>query len=212
MDKELNQEPFNLFLSWLSPDPDAAGKKYEDMRRRLIIMLECRACVRAEEIADEAFDRFVRRLPELRQQYHGDPLPYLCVIARNVHLEDLRKQHLPLPDDLNKVPAEEKETDELGELMHECLDRCMNEFDSKSRKLLLEYYGQEQQAKINFRKTLAKSMGIAANALRLRIHRLRGALETCMNECLGAKALSEMKWTRNAYKNGGVRTPSRSNV
>lgn len=186
MDKEPDEDRFNLFLSWLSSDRDEAARKYEDMRRRVIIMLECRGCNRAEEIVDEAFDRFVKRLPEILETYQGDPVRYLCVIARNVHLEYMRKQEQPLPDNIDKIPTDGDEPDELEELMHECLERCLNEFDPTNRKLLLAYYEEEKQAKINFRKTLAKTMGIAGNALRLRVHRLRRTLEMCLNECLGA--------------------------
>src|SRR5215216_7136658 len=90
MAKEPDEDRFNLFLSWLSSDRDEAARKYEDMRRRVIIMLECRGCNRGDEIADEAFDRFVKRLPEILETYQGDPVRYLCVIARNVHLEYMR--------------------------------------------------------------------------------------------------------------------------
>ena len=188
MDKEPREDSFNLFLSWLSSDRDEAGRKYEDMRRRLIFMLECRGCNRAEEIADEAFDRFMKRLPEMRDTYQGDPVPYLCVIARNVHLEYTRKPEQPLPDNIDKIPLDEDEPDELKEHMHECLEECLNKFEPTNQKLLLAYYEEEKQAKIDFRKTLAKSMGIAGNALRLRVHRLRRTLELCMNDCLGIDA------------------------
>lgn len=210
MDKELNEEAFNAFLSWLVPDREEAGKKYEAMRYRVILMLECRGCTRADEDCDEAFNRFIKRLPELRDTYVGDPAPYICVIARNVHLEHIRKEHLQLPDDFD-IPVDKHngEPDELEELMHECLDKCLDEFDQTNRKLLLDYYEEEKQAKINFRKKLAKSMGIAANALRLRIHRLRGALELCMNKCIETKVPSEIKQTQNPFEIGGARAPSR---
>jgi DNA-directed RNA polymerase specialized sigma24 family protein len=214
MDKELNEEAFNVFLSWLSSDRDEAGKKYEQMRCRIIIMLECRGCTRAEEDCDEALDRFGKRLPEIRDTYQGDPLPYVCVIARNVHLEHLRKENLPLPDDFDKVAPDghRDETDELEERMHECLDKCLDEFDPTNRKLLLDYYEEEKQAKINFRKRLATSMGIAANALRLRVHRLRRSLETCMDKCLAPTASSETKQSQNPYVTGGAGAPSRPNL
>jgi DNA-directed RNA polymerase specialized sigma24 family protein len=187
MDMEPNEDRFNPFLSWLSSDREEAGRKYEDMRRRLIFMLECRGCNRAEEIADVALDRFMKRLPEIRDTYQGDPVSYLCVIARNVHLEYTRKPEQPLPDNIDKIPDDEDNPDEFEELMHECLERCLKEFDLTNRKLLLAYYEEEKQAKINFRKSLAKNMGIAGNALRLRVHRLRRALELCMNNCLGVR-------------------------
>lgn len=213
MDKELNEEAFNAFLSWLSSDRDEAGRKYESMRYRVIIMLECRGCTRADEDCHEAFNRFINRLPELRHTYVGDPVPYVCVIARNVHLEHIRKENVPLPDNFD-LPADnhnKEEPDELEELMHECLDKCLDEFEPTNRKLLLEYYEEEKQAKINFRKKLASSMGIAANALRIRIHRLRKTLELCMNECLGANVPPEIKQTQNPFEIGGAGAPSRHN-
>jgi hypothetical protein len=70
-DWELTEESFDLFLSWLSEDREVAGRKYEDIRRRLITILECRRCTQPEEIADEALNRFIRRLPELIHTYSG---------------------------------------------------------------------------------------------------------------------------------------------
>jgi len=183
-DWELTEESFNFFLSWLSADRDAAGKKYEDIRRRLIVMLHSRGCARAEEAADESINRFIRRLPKLDKSYEGDPVPYLCVIARHVHLEFIKKEPEALPDDFDELSPEDKEKQQQ-ELMHGCLERCLNELDSRSRELLLDYYKEDKQAKIDFRKKLASKMGLAASALRLKLHRLRGRIENCLNECLG---------------------------
>lgn len=184
-DWELTDESFNFFLSWLSNDRDTAGRKYEDIRRRLIVMLHARGCARAEDAADESINRFIRRLPALSETYKGDPVPYLCVIARHVHLEILQKEPDSLPDDFDKVFEGDNETEELDELMHGCLERCLNSFDSNSRDLLLDYYSETKQAKINFRKQLAARMGLATGALRLKLHRLRSKLQDCITECLG---------------------------
>ena len=192
-DWELTEESFNRFLSWLSADRDAAGRKYEDIRRRLIVILECRACGQPEDVADEAINRFIRRLPELINTYSGDPFPYILVIARNVQHEKDKKQALPLPENLDEVPAEPIETDEVDERVHNCLDQCLSKFEPKSRNLLMDYYQNEKQSKIDFRKTLARQLGIAANALRLRVHRLRTNLETCLNNCLDADFPLETK-------------------
>lgn len=192
-DWELTEESFNLFLSWLSADRDAAGRKYEDIRRRLIAILECRGSAQPEEVADEALNRFIRRLPELIETYSGDPFPYILVIARNVQHEREKKQALPLPENLDEVPAEPVETDELDERVHKCLDQCLGKLEPKSRSLLMDYYQNDKQDKIDFRKTLAKQLGIAANALRLRVHRLRNNVHTCLDNCLGPDFPLEMK-------------------
>ena len=184
-DWELTEESFDLFLSWLSEDREVAGQKYEDIRRRLIKILECRCCTQPEEVADEALNRFIRRLPELIHTYSGDPFPYILVTARNVQHEKQKKQPLPLPENLDKVPAESAENDEVEERVHNCLDECLSRLEPKSRVLLINYYQNEKQGKIDFRKTLAEELGIAANALRLRVHRLRNNIFVCMSSCLG---------------------------
>lgn len=192
-DWELTEESFNLFLSWLSKDRDAAGRKYEDIRRRLIKILECRGCPEADGVADEALNRFIRRLPELIHTYSGDPFPYILTIARNVQHERAKKQALPLPENLDEVPAEPIETDELDERVHDCLDQCLGKLVPKSRDLLMDYYQNDKQEKIDFRKILARQMRIGSNALRLRVHRLRGNLQTCLSNCLGPDFPIEMK-------------------
>ena len=184
-DWELTQESLNFFLSWLSEDRDTAGKKYEDLRRRLIVILEARRCAHAEEVADEAVDRFIRRLPELIETFEGGPLPYLLVIARNIQHEQEKKPTLPLPEDIEKLLVAAEHNDDLDDPVHDCLDGCLAKLDPKGRRLLLDYYQNDKQQKIQFRKTLAKQMGIAANALRLRIHRLRNTVHACLNDCLG---------------------------
>jgi len=183
-DWELTEESFNLFLSWLSEDRDTAGKKYEDIRRRLIIVLEARRCLHPGEVADEAINRFIRRLPELIETFEGEPLPYILVIARNIQHESDRKQTTSLPDNIDTLLTTTGETDEPTDCIHECLDECLGKLDLDSRNLLLDYYQNDKQEKIHFRKTLAKQLGIAANALRLRMHRLRRIVHECMDNCL----------------------------
>jgi DNA-directed RNA polymerase specialized sigma24 family protein len=183
---ELTEESLNLFLSWLSKDRDAAGKKYEDIRHRLIFILECRHCMCADEVADEAINRFIGRLPELIETFKGDPFNYILVTARHIQQEKDRKQNLSLSDDLNDVPSETVEDDELDELIHNCLDRCLSDLEPKNRDLLLNYYQTDYQNQIDFRKRLANQLGIAANALRIRVHRLRATVHSCLNKCLGA--------------------------
>lgn len=184
-DWELTEESFNLFLHWLSEDRDTAGQKYEVLRHRLIAILEARRCVQAAEVSDEAINRFIKRLPELIETFKGDPLPYILVIARNVQYEIDKKPSVPLPDNLDDLADNHEDPDEEDELIYNCLDSCLGKLDAKSRKLLLDYYRDDNFGKIDFRKRIARRLGIAANALRLRTHRLRNIVHACMNDCLG---------------------------
>jgi len=57
----------------------------------------------------------------------------------------------------------------------------------KSSRLILQYYDQEQRAKIDLHKQLSNMLGIRQTALRARVHRVRRKLRECMSECLVRK-------------------------
>ena len=72
-----------------------------------------------------------------------------------------------------------------------CLESCLQKLEPAARELILRYYREEKQAKIADRGAMARSLGIGAPALRLRLHRIRGRLEPCVKDCLAR--LAEMK-------------------
>jgi DNA-directed RNA polymerase specialized sigma24 family protein len=191
-DWELTEESFNLFLSWLDPDRDTAGKKFEEIRHRLSVVFDARGCPRSDELVDETLRRFIRRLPAMLDSFTGDPLPYLLVTGHHLRTEYAEKQFLPLPEELPGVPAADDDASARAEIFDACLEGCLGELDSKDRALVLDYYRKEKQAKIDFRKELARGLGLSANALRIKIHHLRNVLRECLDSCLKSD-LPEMK-------------------
>lgn len=185
--KELSPTPqkFAEFLNWLNPNPDQAGEKYEDIRRKLIKIFTCRGCHCPEDLADETINRVIRRLLEIREDYVGDPALYFYGVAHNVHKEYLRSKP--------KVPSPPPACGSVGtDEEYECLDQCLERFSHGSRELLLQYYQEEGQAKIKRREKLAQQLGISLNALRIRACRIRINLQTCVLQCLRKKAQNEM--------------------
>jgi DNA-directed RNA polymerase specialized sigma24 family protein len=191
-DWDLTEESFNLFLSWLDPDRDSAGKKFEDIRRRLLVVFDGRGCLRSEELVDETLKRFIRRLPAMLDSFNGDPIPYLLVTAHHLHLEYIQKQWLPLPENVADMLATDDDGNMEAEVLDACLEECLGKLDPKDRAIALDYYRRDKQAKIDFRKELALHLGLTANALRIKIHHLRTTLRACLDECLELK-LPEMK-------------------
>ncbi|HZH31540.1 MAG TPA: hypothetical protein VEY11_12325 [Pyrinomonadaceae bacterium] len=191
MNKEwvLTQESFNQLLSWLAPNREQAGKKYEEIRRRLIMIFTCRGCSEAEELADETINRVIRRVPDIADTYVGDQALYFYGVAHNVHLEYLRKRSSPPP---SAPPVEKSEEDERR---YECLERCMMHLTKENRELLLAYYQADKQAKIDARKEFAERLNIPLNALRIRAFRLREKLRLCVLECVGKESRDEMDST-----------------
>ena len=173
----LTQTAFDQLLDWLDPDREKAGKKYENIRRKLIRILACKGSSAAEDLADEAINRVAKRVAEIAPTYVGEPALYFFGVAQNVFLESVKKPPFtptPPPPD----PAEEVER------RHQCLESCMRRLPADSREMIREYYAATERVMIDHRKRLAERLGIAPNALRIRVHRLRAALKECTLKCL----------------------------
>ena len=171
---------FEELLGWLHPaDRDQAGRKYEDIRRRLIRIFIYRGCTTAEDLADETINRVARKVLEIRAKYNAadDPAFYFYGVARNVYREYLKRKPEPVPE-----PPEEETEDLTPE--YDCLERCLGRLTPQNRELILEYYQDEEGAKIERRKKLALHFGLALNALRIRTHRIRADLKKCVLKCL----------------------------
>lgn len=180
-------DPYTIFLSLLSPDRDVAENKFRDIRRRLARMLDFRGCACSYELADDAILDFVCYLQNRDRPFKGDPIAYLNTVAYNLYLAHLNKQFLPLPDDISEWPQARGDDAKGKEELHKCLDRCLEELSPKDSDLILKYYRWDKQAKIDFRKEVAKEMGISANALKIKAYHIRKALGACIEECLGLR-------------------------
>ncbi len=168
---------FDAFLGWLDSERENAGLKYEEIRRRLIKIFSCRGCLEAEDLADETINRVIRKLPEIEPTFIGEPSKYFFGVANKIYKEQLRQKKLVVP------PGELEDTKQ-SEQQYTCLEHCMEQLTAQNKHLVLEYYKEERQAKIQHRKQLAEQLGIALNALRIRAHRIRSVLENCVEQCL----------------------------
>jgi DNA-directed RNA polymerase specialized sigma24 family protein len=179
----ITQEDLNRLLSWLAPDRNGAGERYESIRRKLILIFASRRWAFPEEMADDCINRVMKKLPEIEGQYQGPPEAYFYGVAKIIELEWRRKDRpIEIPDMEGISPETEAHL--------ACLDRCLGKLPDASRGVVMEYYQQEKQAKIDHRAALAHRLGIAANALRIRAHRIRQQLEKCVLECLNQRALA----------------------
>ena len=179
----MNQQPaidqiaFDSLLTWLAPDREEAGAKYEQIRRRLIKIFACRGRHDAEELADETINRVTLKAAKIAQEYVGDPALYFYGVAQKVYLESVRKRAPAMPPPPPAAPAEVEQE-------YECLEKCMEQLPPNSRELILEYYQNDKKLKVEYRKGLAERLGIAPNAVRIRAHRIRQVLQRCVQGCL----------------------------
>jgi DNA-directed RNA polymerase specialized sigma24 family protein len=181
----LTQELFEDLLGWLDPNREAAGEKYEDIRRGLIKIFTNNGRHYVEDLADETINRVSSKLDQIKAEYHGDPARYFYGVAKNIVHEDRRR---PLPPPL---PMPAWDSDDVDPEF-ECLERCLQQLTVEHRELVIEYYQDEKKAKIDRRRKLAKRLGIALNALRIRAYRIRSSLESCVRTCV-MKVTAEMQ-------------------
>jgi DNA-directed RNA polymerase specialized sigma24 family protein len=180
---EISQEQFEQLLGWLDPDREKAGLRYEYIRRRLIKIFVCRGSGIPEELADRTINRVARKLSEIRSTYVGDPANYFAGVASNIFRESLKKGKIPTIGMPAPAPFTERDHKER---LRDCLEKCMIQLSAADRDLVLSYYQQEKQAKIDHRKDLAARLGLGMNALRIRACRIRSHLQECVERCTAA--------------------------
>jgi RNA polymerase sigma factor (sigma-70 family) len=187
-DWQLTEEDFNRFLGWLDADRDKAAQTYEKMRRNLITLFNKRGCHLSEDLADESFDRVIRRLPKMPDCQKVVPAAYIITVAKNLYLEFVveRSKKAPLPEtdrsDLQS-PAPGNSGD-FDDRVFDCLEECLGKLPPESRRLIVDYYLHSKRAKIDNRKKIAEEWGLSFNALRIRAHRIRDSLRQCLDQCL----------------------------
>lgn len=178
-----DQENFDRFLFWLDPDREKAAIKYEAIRHKLIKYYTCRGCADVEDLADITITRVIKKAPQIAETYIGDPALYFYGVARRVRLERCRPN--PSNNEATLLPAPPEEDDmQEKERRHECLERCLSKLTYDDRKMVLGYYKGDKTEKIESRKEMADGLGVSANTLRIRVHRLRTKLQRCVLGCL----------------------------
>jgi DNA-directed RNA polymerase specialized sigma24 family protein len=177
---EVAPEAFEKMLAWLSTDRDAAGLKYEEIRRRLVRIFVYRGCTNSEELADLVFDRVASKIDETVARFEGDPIRHFLAVAGFIYLESRKKPvETELPDVL-PVPAEQVGEDDRAA----CLRTCLAELPPDRRQLVIDYYSLDKRAKIEARQQLAHKLGVTIANLHSKVFRLRQALHECLSRCL----------------------------
>jgi len=162
--------------------------QYERLRARLVRIFAGRGCRVPEDLADETIARVAAQLRTLAPDYEGDPTRFFYGVARNVYFEHVREPVWTPLD--NEPPADDERSGAEGEgLALECLDECLKGLADADRALITDYYRHDRSAKIDHRRRLIALSGGGANALRLRVHRIRRQLARCVESCVSRDRL-----------------------
>lgn len=177
---------FDQLLTIFHPDRERAGARYRDLHLRLVKFFRWQGVAAAEEHADEVLDRLLRKIAEGEAIANADA--YALAIARCVLLEARKRSEreaemlrLVAPGDADEPQLE----DDDAERQQECFEQCLATLTPTNLEIILRYYTGERQERIRARRELAASLGIDLNALRVRAHRIRAQLESCVVQRLG---------------------------
>jgi DNA-directed RNA polymerase specialized sigma24 family protein len=179
----LTSEGFERFLALLAAEREAAGEQYELVRLKLVKYFELRMSAHPDDLADETIDRVARRLAGGERIESPEVMRYVYGVARNVLLEswknEQRQKKIGYPPAANDDSHQED-----ADLQLDCFQECLGQIPQDSHGLLLRYYQHTGRTKINDRLAMAQEHTIPANALRIRIHRIKAELQRCIETCM----------------------------
>lgn len=190
-DWTLTAEAFEKLLDCLDADRDAAGEKYEDLRRALVRYFEGRRISFAEERVDEVFNRVSRKLIDGVQI--SNFYAYCYEVARLVHLERLRAPESRMNSidefDLEYTAPNTLDDEIEKEKMLKYLNLCLEKLPPESRALITEYYRHDRNDRAVLRKAMSERMNLSREALANRAQRIRSRLEKCIERGLKMPAI-----------------------
>lgn len=135
----------------------------------------------AEDLTDETINRVMKKLPEIRDTYVGEPVRYFHGVARYIMLEMARRKEV-LVDEMPPLPLKpDVHSDE-----YDCLLKCLRFLSAEKQELILDYYMYDGRDKIEQHRTMANELGITDGALRGQAHHVRKNLEKCIQQCMRA--------------------------
>lgn len=179
-------ESFDDLLAWINSDRELAAATYLELRRALVKIFGWHHCADPEGMTDETFERVTKQVRHLRETFEGDPKHFFYGVARNLIKEYQKtvKSYVSIEDaQLVAVPPQEVD-EETSEMREECLSSCLQNLTTEKRDLILAYYAREKGAKIEHRIAMAQQLGVSIETLRVRMYRIRMALEQCIERCL----------------------------
>lgn len=180
---EPTAETLQKFLALLSSDYEEAGKVYEKLRTKLIRFFEWRGCASADILADQTFDRVLRKLDQ--GEIITNPGAYVRKVGYYIFLEVDTSLLKELDEESSTATSDSPEDDSSdNDALFSCFDKCLAELPPESKSLILAYYQDENRSKKDGRRELAEQLNIPMNALRIRAHRIRKILERCIQNCM----------------------------
>jgi DNA-directed RNA polymerase specialized sigma24 family protein len=180
-EQEVNAQPFTALLACLCPeDPNEANRHYLRLHQKLAGYFRLKGMSDPINDADDALDRAGKKILE------GIPIPDIdrfCMgIARNVVLERLRNKRREESAFLHFFEhSHDNNTETLVDRITNLMKPCFEKLPPEDRDLLNSYCKVPPGlSRAEHRRKLAERLKSTIAALRIRVTRLRRALEECV--------------------------------
>jgi DNA-directed RNA polymerase specialized sigma24 family protein len=179
----MSQGTWDQLLVLLNPDRERAAEQYELLHRKLVRFFESRGVASPPDAADLTIDRVMRKI-EAGEQIQ-DIGNYCYAIAKLISLEAAKQASRFQTTDEAALPRIAPEVREArGDVMRGCFVECLRQLPAEAQHLIIEYYAEDKSAKIEARRGLAGKLSVSLSGLRLRAHRIRARLESCIEGCM----------------------------
>jgi DNA-directed RNA polymerase specialized sigma24 family protein len=185
--RELTRGAFDMLLARLDPDRDEAGRKYDELRRKLTKFFGLWGCSSPEEYADESLDRTARKI------FEGEDVKnlngFVLGVARLVHKEMVKREirERNAVEGLQRVSTAGRDPGG-DEKRLRCYEHCLTSLPADDRNLFVTYYQGEGRMRARQREALRLQLDITLNLLRVRAFRVRKSLARCVRKCLGQQS------------------------
>jgi DNA-directed RNA polymerase specialized sigma24 family protein len=180
-DWSLSADSLDKFLAWLSADREEAGRRFEQLRSKLVRFFAWGGCHIPEELFDKTVDVASKQIESGKVERSVNPFAYCSGVARNLLNEYRRDPKLdPVPEDIPSMGPDEPV---WAEREVACLTGCLNCLPSRDRDLVTRYHKYEGREKIKVRQAMAAEEG-GLNTLRIKIFRIKNSLRECVSACV----------------------------
>ena len=159
---------------------EPSGSQLDLCRRKLNQFFLARGAGHQSE--DLASETIVRVLGKARSGEAIDNIfAFALGVARLVLFEFFRKNSASgtVDADINQLTLTTPEPDSVLEQRHVCLEKCLLKLSLSQRGLLRGSYWDDVSSK-----GLASGLNTSANAVLIRLHKIRKELKRCLEQCM----------------------------